>query len=176
MLTQDSKLGENARAIKRDRKKAKEEKDEQAQAERERYTKERQSLGLYPGVSVDEVKKVRRGEVTERSHYPNREKGGGQKSLIDGPIDLFLVMGSGETSDQDAHTGKYRRDEYDHYEKDLPAHANGGVGLEPDQISYHDMVYEPLEAPENVCQHRWPGDLPDRTSERALDDRTVKAG
>ena len=58
-------------------------------------------------------------------------------------------------------------------EDDLPADADSGVARESHKVPDEHVVDDPLQAADDVGEHRRPRDLPDRRLQRAFDDRTV---
>ena len=98
----------------------------------------------------------------------------GEKGLVDGLVDVVVIVGAGEPRHQHAHAGEERADEDDHDEKDLPAHADRRVAGEADVVPHHRVVDDPLQAADGVLQHRRPRDLPDRRADRSFDDRPIE--
>src|SRR5690606_18570432 len=68
-----------------------------------------------------------------------------------------------------------RADEDDDHDPDLPGYADGGVAHIAHVAADHDVVDQPLEAADDVLQHRGPGQLPDGAPDRSLDDRSVES-
>jgi hypothetical protein len=55
------------------------------------------------GCGVDEIKKIRRGEITDGSKNTERHEYCREKRLVNCSIYLFFVTCSGKSSDEDAH-------------------------------------------------------------------------
>ena len=97
-----------------------------------------------------------------------------QERLVDRPVDLVVVVRPRGARHQHAHPGEQRRDEDDHDEEDLPAHADGGVAGEADEVADQRVIDDPLEPADRVLQHRRPRDFPHRRHDRPFDDRAIE--
>ena len=80
------------------------------------------------GVALTRSSKRWRQQVAERREDAEREDDGRQERLIDRAVDLLRLVRTGKARHENAHAGKQRRDEDDHDEEDLPAHADRRIG------------------------------------------------
>ena len=118
----------------------------------------------------------RRGDsdVAERRQNAERQDERGEERLVDGAVDLVVIVRAGEARDEHAHAGEQRADEDDDDEEDLPAHADRGVAGVADVVADQRVIDDALQAADGVLQHRRPGDLPDGRRDRPFDDRAIE--
>src|SRR4029079_13664573 len=58
-------------------------------------------------------------------------------------------------------------------DEDLPADADRGVASIADEIADHGVIDDALKPADDVGEHRWPRELPDRGGKGAIDDRAI---
>jgi len=75
---------------------------------------------------------------------------------------------------QHTHPGKQRADENNHDQKDLPAHADRRVASEADIVTDERVIDDPLKATNRILQNAGPRDLPHRSRDRTVDNRTIE--
>ena len=87
------------------------------------------------GVAFTSSSRVWGQHVADRRQDPDRDDHRRQERLIDRAVRPFRLIRSGEARDEHTHPGEQRTDEDDDDEEDLPAHADGGVGREADEVA-----------------------------------------
>src|SRR5207247_10427080 len=88
-------------------------------------------------------------------------------------IDLVRVAGSDKPRDEHGHPGEHRADEDDDDEDNLPADADRRVADVADVMADHDVVDDPLQAGDDVLEHRRPRELPDGGNDRPFNQRSI---
>jgi hypothetical protein len=139
----------------------------------EHDAQEGQGFLLHRRRRVDEIEQPRRQEVTEGREDADGEADCDEEGLVHRPVHHLLVAGARVTGDEHAHPAEERHDEGDDDEKDLPAHADGGVAGVSDEMADHHVIDDALHAADDVGEHRGPGELPHRRTQRSLDDGAV---
>src|SRR3970282_2691009 len=59
-------------------------------------------------------------------------------------------------------------------EEDLPRDADVGIPRVADEVDYHHVIDDALQAAEGVLQHGGPGESPDRRPNRPVDNTPVE--
>ena len=172
----DAEHHRRARITGRPQRRAQHEEHHHAADEDEHDAEERQRFGFDGRRGVDEIEQPRGCEIAERRHDAERQERRGEKRLVHGAVDFLGIACTGEARHQHAHPREQRRDEDDDDENDLPADANRRVAGEPDEVPDEHVIDDPLQAADDIGEHRRPRDLPDRRLQRPFDDRSVVAG
>ncbi len=104
----------------------------------------------------------------------DRQSGRRQEGLIDDAVDLVWLIRPHEAGHEHGHPGEERAQEDDHDEDDLPTDADRRVGRVAHEVPDHRVVDDPLQARDDVLEHRRPREFPDHVPDGTLDNRAIE--
>lgn len=113
--------------------------------------------------------------------YGSEDKGEGSEGSHEGgvkyPTESIAVLSSGIARNKYVHAVEDGGDEDDEDEKDLPRHADGGIGsavLRRDKMTHQNMVDDAMGTVDHVQAYERPRQFPYRTEAASTDDFQVK--
>jgi hypothetical protein len=95
-------------------------------------------------------------------------------SAINAAVHFLVIVRTGESCYEHAHSYEDRANERDDEKEDLKGGPDRRIGLIADQVPDHYLIHPSLQSAEEIGQDSRPRDLPHGASERALNDRTVE--
>ena len=150
------------------------EEEQHAEGEDEHRPQVRQGFRLHLDGRIHQLEQHRGQNPSDGGEHERHHHHGGEEGLIHRPVDLVGFVGAGEPGHEDTHAGEERRDEDDDDEEDLPGHPDRGVAHVTDVVPDHGVVDQALQPADDVLEHRRPRQLPDGSTDRSLDDRSIE--